>query len=833
MSLLDIKDRIPTNVLSNEAVRYGVYDEEGKLLRYEYMKREDEPIEEGTPINKVLFNTLSENIIGYNILQEMQYEEEETATGGLRRENVTKFYDGTASHNSTCVLKNGNVLIAFGEGSASASFVIYDENFQLLKSKTTFNPVRTESIATLPLENGNVLIAFRDGTNNTFSGCYVVYDEEGNLVKEKTVFRTERTNNIRLKQFPNGNVLFVYIDDGMVAEDRHGEFAIYNEDFELVGEKVILNVGATYSPSCELLDNGNIFIAFQDASVSPAHGVFMIYNQERNIVKDKTEFTPNVPSYIAVIKNKLGNVFIGYTDGSDNNYGKMVIYDEDGELVKGTTVFNSYQTLYLNGVAKDNGAVFIWYDGTSGRSLPAFICINENGGVSQSLTQFSPYTAYTIYISSATLKNGDIIISYVVNYTASTYMGQFSILSSSSTYKRNYILDKIGKPQKGERLSLWKDSDFAKGEVMFSNNKAISFNSVVELENADIFISYADATDNVGKFTIYDGKGKKIINPVQFSTSSITFNYSLLLPNGNIFLVYRSNYGYFVIISPEGNIIKNVTTFAGKSIVYLNATVLPNENVFIAYSDSSNKSYGKFVIYDQNGNLVKSETQFYASAVSCVSVNLLKNGEVLVSFLSDSTIAFKFFDQLGNEITTKTATTIAYSTDFKVQVLKNGNFVVVKRDNSTFGGYFYIYDSEGKVVKSNTNFATRIDSFSVSILENGNFVIAYSDDSNGGHKAYIVCSEYGNIIKNGTHFGSEKFADYISALGLKDGKFLIAYDDTNTSSYGKFEMFEKDLGISLSSNTLNGEIIDTIFQIDKFYELVYDGEKYIAKEVRV
>lgn len=58
MSFVDVKDRIPTKVLDNKAVRYGVYDENGKLLRYEYIKREDEPIEEGTVINKVFFNEM-------------------------------------------------------------------------------------------------------------------------------------------------------------------------------------------------------------------------------------------------------------------------------------------------------------------------------------------------------------------------------------------------------------------------------------------------------------------------------------------------------------------------------------------------------------------------------------------------------------------------------------------------------------------------------------------------------------------------------------------------------------------------------------------------------
>ena len=54
----DIKDRVPVNVLSNDAIRYGIYDEQGNLLRYEYIKREDEPIEIGTPINRALLSNI-------------------------------------------------------------------------------------------------------------------------------------------------------------------------------------------------------------------------------------------------------------------------------------------------------------------------------------------------------------------------------------------------------------------------------------------------------------------------------------------------------------------------------------------------------------------------------------------------------------------------------------------------------------------------------------------------------------------------------------------------------------------------------------------------------
>ena len=47
-----MKDRQPTKVLSNGAIRYGIYNADGSLNHYEYMKREDAPSVEGTPLNK-------------------------------------------------------------------------------------------------------------------------------------------------------------------------------------------------------------------------------------------------------------------------------------------------------------------------------------------------------------------------------------------------------------------------------------------------------------------------------------------------------------------------------------------------------------------------------------------------------------------------------------------------------------------------------------------------------------------------------------------------------------------------------------------------------------
>lgn len=48
-----MRDRTPTKALENGALRYGVYGEDGSLLRYEYLALEDEPTDPGTELSKL------------------------------------------------------------------------------------------------------------------------------------------------------------------------------------------------------------------------------------------------------------------------------------------------------------------------------------------------------------------------------------------------------------------------------------------------------------------------------------------------------------------------------------------------------------------------------------------------------------------------------------------------------------------------------------------------------------------------------------------------------------------------------------------------------------
>lgn len=58
----NVVDRVPTQVLSNGAVRWEQFDSSGNSLGYVYLKRADEPTEAGTPLNKALFDSIKTDI---------------------------------------------------------------------------------------------------------------------------------------------------------------------------------------------------------------------------------------------------------------------------------------------------------------------------------------------------------------------------------------------------------------------------------------------------------------------------------------------------------------------------------------------------------------------------------------------------------------------------------------------------------------------------------------------------------------------------------------------------------------------------------------------------
>lgn len=63
MQMINVKDRVPTQVLANGAVRWEMFNENGESQGYVWLKRADDPSEIGTPQNKVLFDNIKDCII--------------------------------------------------------------------------------------------------------------------------------------------------------------------------------------------------------------------------------------------------------------------------------------------------------------------------------------------------------------------------------------------------------------------------------------------------------------------------------------------------------------------------------------------------------------------------------------------------------------------------------------------------------------------------------------------------------------------------------------------------------------------------------------------------
>lgn len=158
-----MKDRQPTQILDNGAIRYGVYDAAGQLLRYEYMKREDAPTVEGTPLNKA--NLLSDTTVA-KIWRSATKPEDPTVNDALGR-----LADGTARVGDISLTvrpaPSANWLPCDGREISEAD---YPELFSVLRTSVTQDSWTIEVVdSSIPASgstspSGSDFISYANGT---------------------------------------------------------------------------------------------------------------------------------------------------------------------------------------------------------------------------------------------------------------------------------------------------------------------------------------------------------------------------------------------------------------------------------------------------------------------------------------------------------------------------------------------------------------------------------------------------------------------------------------------------------------------------------------------
>ena len=137
--MIEVKDRVPSQVLTNGAIRYEEFDAEGNSLGYKYIKRADEPTEVGTPINKILFKNTQAYIQSVDRYIEPLLKASTEQTSIYYEDIIPKTWTIDGNY-----LVNGDIKItASNGGKAAAPTNIFDgnDNTSINTSKTYYNVI--------------------------------------------------------------------------------------------------------------------------------------------------------------------------------------------------------------------------------------------------------------------------------------------------------------------------------------------------------------------------------------------------------------------------------------------------------------------------------------------------------------------------------------------------------------------------------------------------------------------------------------------------------------------------------------------------------------------
>lgn len=832
MSIFDVKDRIPINVLSNKAVRYGVYDEYGKLLRYEYMKREDEPIEEGDKINRVFFDDFQTKAIGYNVIDSYEDVEKRTGTGGTSV--FSKSFD-TAEIDwvSSSVFGNGNVLIAYSDSGNEkyGTYCIFSETGEVMLSPTTFNSVETQYIKTATLKDGRIIICYYDVTNT--NGCFIIVGEDGGIELTEVIFYSSYTYETSPVVLENGNIFIAY------AQSNQGTYAIYSIDGTKISGGYFNSGAQSYENSACLLKNGNVFIAFKDGGNS-GYGSFVIKDPTGDTIKSKTVFHKWITEYTSCCTMNNGNVLVAFQDASDSKHGKFVIIDQEGNIIQESTQFRGTTVQATSTAALADGRAIITYQRySSTSSAPGeFVVINEDGTICQDFSGgYGVFSSGQISSSSVNLlKNGNAAIAYSDDYANN---GGFRAVDFGEKYYiRNFKVEGTGKPLVNQKMNVYKTASAEQIPYKTIASTSTSFKSTIELQNGNIFIAYYSSTK--GYYCIVNRENEIVKNSILlFASEAIYYLNAFQLTDGNIWIIYRNGTYEIksVIVNQELEIVKEVKINIPLDVYEFGCTLMSNDNLFVLYGAPSNTYYG---IYNQDGNAVITDVEIAAQRHAYFSAVLLENGNVFASFSQSTNISGTYYrigytcvvsstgEMVKEPAVVQENHTMLYT---KAKPTPEGGAIIAyvgQNYTGKFGLLKYVtFDPDGNKIHepitiTGNNPST---SFGFTTTKNNEIIFVYKRaDSTSG---ILVLDREGNVLKESTPFNLSS-PSYPDALELKDGNIAII-----TSGGVWLYIFQDiykvpNIKNNIEEYAINGiPIAGNVLSSVTYYKFMYNGTVWV------
>ena len=226
-----MKDRQPTQVLANGAIRYGIYNADGTLDHYEYLKREDAPTVEGTPLSKA--NLLSDATAAKLWPNASARPEDPTVSQALAelRKGKTKIGDILITARSK---PSDAWLLCNGQSITKSN---YPQLFELLRCAASPAAWMNKAVEGIDIETKAVCnenskwFAFAKSTGNLH--VYVSEDAETWVKHSYSYNNTYGVYRAAMRYVADRNVYYVAIQTGT---NNVQTFAL-SSDFQTLAEK--------------------------------------------------------------------------------------------------------------------------------------------------------------------------------------------------------------------------------------------------------------------------------------------------------------------------------------------------------------------------------------------------------------------------------------------------------------------------------------------------------------------------------------------------------------------------------------------------------------------
>jgi len=330
------------------------------------------------------------------------------------------------------------------------------------------------------------------------------------------------------------------------------------------------------------------------------------------------------------------------------------------------------------------------------------------------------------------------------------------------------------------------------GQTVFSSTAVGDDMEITPLINGNAMICYRDNTANDGKLIVVDPDGTVVSGPTQFTSTGEPSHIAMTtLQNGTVLIVCSyTNVGAatrYQIRDMDGDQVVAEANVSTDNFQNLQLSSLQNGNAMMYYSNDDTSDAPYHAIYNVSSDSWTNFTNLGGVTGGRGSIATYQNGNVLVAW--NQRVGnpyygyYKIVDQLGNVV----KATAAYDGDggrrgCAAVALKNGNMLLAFDYNeSDHHGYFMIFDNEGEVIVSRTQFDSSAiadgDYIEGVLLPSGNAMIIYRGGTSSRQGKYVVISQEGVVLKEETYSATTGVDDnkHIIPAVVTNGNLIIAY----------------------------------------------------------